>query len=446
MSAFTFAQKGITFKVQDVAISKTALKEELLDSLLKNFSPTIEAQYKTSDSLVFIGKRSFFEGLYEAYAHHRPFILSPDMIWLLISQGFAHHVNLHAEQLRDKFVNFEGKRYLYIKNDSLVKGDPKSPWYSVPPAFVDQISGNILDSNLTNTLVSDFSTTTVNERVASQIAIMETFKSYFNYSVISVTCGIPEITLEGTTDDWKKVQSKAEKLKGYQADWWIEKVLPVLDTIVKTSEGKSVGNFWSNILFETVLPIPKGAICVGPRDFFNGWILKFYPYDNEGGRLSLDKLPIDDLQLLPAELVKVNFDWIVQSSGGEQWAKTPMNFCAGFLGLHQNRNTMALRPEIGWYVSYGDTEIAKNRSVSSDSGFIYNDVAEFPAEILILKKIKKLTINFRELISIPPSIANMTIGTLELNGWYIEDSEVKKLRNLLPNTILIINGARILSY
>jgi hypothetical protein len=39
-----------------------------------------------------------------AYAGHRPVALSPDMIWLMICQGVAHHINANAEQLRPQFV------------------------------------------------------------------------------------------------------------------------------------------------------------------------------------------------------------------------------------------------------------------------------------------------------------------------------------------------------
>ena len=44
-----------------------------------------------ADSLVLrYGTHPFFYGMYEAYASHRPFVLSPDMVWMLISQGFSH--------------------------------------------------------------------------------------------------------------------------------------------------------------------------------------------------------------------------------------------------------------------------------------------------------------------------------------------------------------------
>lgn len=55
--------------------------------------------------------------MYQAYADHRPFVLSPDMIWLLISQGFAQHVNANHESLRKYFVDFSGKQSLVVQSN-----------------------------------------------------------------------------------------------------------------------------------------------------------------------------------------------------------------------------------------------------------------------------------------------------------------------------------------
>ncbi len=43
--------------------------------------------------------------------------LSPDMIWLLISQGFAHYVNAHAEELRPLLVSHDAKKKLNVRDD-----------------------------------------------------------------------------------------------------------------------------------------------------------------------------------------------------------------------------------------------------------------------------------------------------------------------------------------
>ena len=39
------------------------------------------------------GQHPFFKGMIDAFADHRPVVLTPDVIWFLICQGFAHYVN-----------------------------------------------------------------------------------------------------------------------------------------------------------------------------------------------------------------------------------------------------------------------------------------------------------------------------------------------------------------
>lgn len=47
-----------------------------------------------------MGKDAFYQCIVRAYAKHKSITLTPDMIWLIISQGFARYVNAHAEELR----------------------------------------------------------------------------------------------------------------------------------------------------------------------------------------------------------------------------------------------------------------------------------------------------------------------------------------------------------
>ena len=99
-SVSTFAQNGITFKVEKLSKPEELLHlhspNEIYESLIlsdmdiepyeieeKNIKVPyhIIAKSESPDSLVSFGPNSFFNGMYQAYADHRPFVLSPDMIW-----------------------------------------------------------------------------------------------------------------------------------------------------------------------------------------------------------------------------------------------------------------------------------------------------------------------------------------------------------------------------
>ena len=175
--------------------------------------------------------------LYRAYAKHKSVTLSPDVVWLLISQGFARYVNTHAEELRPRLVSHSGKKELIVNtNDDLFSED--ADWPKLIGDFTSQID-QYTKGGIANIITADFSTTGSVERVASQVTLMESVKSYFDYTVIVTVCGIPSITLTGTPEDWQRVLDKTMKLKHYGLDQWIESLEPILKEFVR-ADRKSV--------------------------------------------------------------------------------------------------------------------------------------------------------------------------------------------------------------
>lgn len=55
-------------------------------------------------------------------------MLSPDMLWLQIMQGFAIHVNQNVEKLRKLFVDYEGKKKIVVRRDGFVLGSKDNNW------------------------------------------------------------------------------------------------------------------------------------------------------------------------------------------------------------------------------------------------------------------------------------------------------------------------------
>jgi hypothetical protein len=69
--------------------------------------------------------------LHAGFATHRPVSLSPDIIWLTLCQGFAHHVNANSEALRHRLVDHEGRLTIKVRRDAFVKGSPDNDWPDV---------------------------------------------------------------------------------------------------------------------------------------------------------------------------------------------------------------------------------------------------------------------------------------------------------------------------
>jgi hypothetical protein len=288
----------------------------------------------------------FVASLYIAYADHRPISISPDMIWLLICQGFSTHVNNNIEELRKEFVRFDGKKKLIVQTQSISqefqKGSTKSPWPLAFPVMSDSIS-KYVKSDIHNLYVQSFSTTTYVEKASYEVALLDVMSGYFEYEC-STMCGIPAINIEGTKTDWLKIKKELQHFKGYKIDNWINSLEPIIQQFINASDNKIDTVCWSNIF-------KRKDESGGP--YITGWIIKFFPYINDNNKVTInpyiDKEPKKHFEGLLTNqfnngLSKADFIWNYYGT------KYEMEFLAGFIGIKQDKKTLTLRPEIGWLV------------------------------------------------------------------------------------------------
>ena len=350
---------GFTFHVEDLELIERSFQHSSSYQIANTVVKYNSADYRNGvikssidgDSLISFGTHSFYKGMINAYASHRSIVLSPDVIWLLISQGFAAHVNLNSEELRDKIVYHQGKKTLEVESPrNLILETDKVNWDSIFGEFEKQIRSNT-KNNIADIITADFSTTGITEKIASQITLMESVKSYFEYKVMTLGCGIPDITLTGTPDDWRKVREKAQSLKGYGMDWWIESLDPILKQFVDASQGIIVKEFWMEMVGSVKFRLMGCGIpskdAKNTELRFDGWFTTFYPYDAFGERISGPMTY--NARLLP-EVVETPFIYEIRDYDGTVLAKYDMLLYAGIIGLSEDASTGALKPEIGWMV------------------------------------------------------------------------------------------------
>lgn len=168
---------------------------------------------------------SFIAAVHQAFAEHRPLLITPDAFWMHIAQGFAQHINNNAERLRYQFVNHSSKRELKVVLERLLDNQD---WQKAVELWSKQIDENV-KADIADLMVCDFSTTTAIIRTASQVVMMDALKQYFDYRLYAV-CGIPWITVRGTVDDWKKIRERVEIIGQYDLEWWTNRLLPICDT------------------------------------------------------------------------------------------------------------------------------------------------------------------------------------------------------------------------
>ncbi len=456
ISLNTFGQEGITFEIEKLSKPDNLLflrsSEDIYKSLILkdakisewevkrnkiDFNYNIIAKSLTPDSLVNFGYNSFFYGMYQAYADHRPFVLSPDIIWLLISQGFSRHVNANPEKLRKYFVDFSGKLSLVVEtNDNLLEDSQK--WEDIFPQFTSQISEHT-GKELIQTLSCDFSTTGSIEKVASEITIMEAMEPYFEFVVMYVICGIPEIKLLGTTDDWKKILDKTRKLGDYNLKWWTNELEPVLKEFINASKGNINKRFWRN-MFKYHSKKKYGA-----PQIINGWIVKFFPYDKDGRRNNLKTLNRD--KALPEEIVKVDLKYI--KNDGLQNEEIMLELWAGFIGLEQNPDNFALTPQISWMIKKKDLEQSALHQILESNNIpsatfepaIDLNIINVPENLKKFDVIYSLGLHFKNDVFIPDWLKTKRIGKLFIEG-KISAEEKQKIIDFFPSTELNINGKK----
>ena len=218
------------------------------------------------------------EGYYQSYAKHIPVTVSPDILWMLIVQGFSRHIDQNAEKLRNKFVDFDGQKTLIVDGDEwTIEEITREGWESTFAAFVELIKRNAGDS-MVKIITPTFSTTTPTIQVSSQIAIMSCFKNYFKYIRLYGGCGFPYINLQGTLKDYEELKSKVEKLKGFDIDDWIMELIIIIDKIIETKKGKVDVDFWKNMIKNKETMEPRGSGALTKVENIDGWLLNFYPY------------------------------------------------------------------------------------------------------------------------------------------------------------------------
>jgi len=396
--------------------------------------PCIYSSFRNK-KLCWIGEDVLYKCFVDAYADHRPLILSPDMIWIALCQAFSHHINMNAEKYRSLIVGHSGKKdiIVYSKTDLLQED---ADWAPVMNDFLagvnDDAKGHIAD-----TLVSDFSTTGISERIASQITMMDVVKSFYKFTAIYLVCGIPQITLEGTADDWEKILKKIDLFDKFDLQDWTSQLRPILREFVNASQGEVNASFWKSIVCKYHPKRLRGVSCDSSRQKtskLDGWFLSLFPYDSDGEKI--DSAYFGETNMLP-EIVKVDMNFIKHNPITSEDIKYPLELIAGFVGVEESRDSKALRPKIGWMVKEADSEEDKEEYLKevNESGIISIRVDKVPEILRSLYHIGCLEIEFVGKIDIPDWLSELEIENLHVKGEINPEEEVL-LRQRFPRIII----------
>jgi len=353
---------GVTFKVFPDKKGAKKLETVKAESLMNKCHGLGDRNGQIVKEFGFGEVNGFIHACYRAWSEHYPLELSVDDIWILVLMGITTHVEQNAEKLRPKFVNFKGKKTLSVTNDKLKPGDINNDWDTCVDGWVEMINNNLV----TNRLNVEYSTTTRMAQIVQRVCVMDCCKSFFAYRC-GTCCGFPSVTLRGKKEDWEKLQNDVigavEELclDGLKKQW-----LPALKSVLPKfiecfdQDYKVDKHFWDSM-------VKRGSQGgSGSYSWFSGWFNVFYPYLGSGRSNRFCEAYSNNVNYegRGSNASPATKNW--KSSRGPdvgdfpkgmavapvEWkylgADIPVELKAGFVGVAQDPETLALRPALNW--------------------------------------------------------------------------------------------------
>ncbi|CAI4216869.1 unnamed protein product [Parascedosporium putredinis] len=240
---------------------------------------------------------SFLRGALQAWGQHLHLVIRPEEVWFTILVQMNFYMNTHAEEIRDLFVDHEGKEKISVEDYT---------WYLVLERFQYEIQDRVKTDWLLEWIQPNFTTTTESDRMTANVLMMGLMKAYFDYEG-SIICGLPSVTLLGEKSDWEALYDKLDRLSEFGAEptEYQARLRPILSRTLEQHRGRRGG--W---------------ICGDPPYFLNGWLTGFWYWDASGrefarndygvatydgvtyARVSIERLPVGYAQ---AEFTMLDF-------------------------------------------------------------------------------------------------------------------------------------------
>jgi len=283
-----------------------------------------------------------------AFNQHRPLSLSPDDLLLPLIQSASIFID---EKLSKKtpILNItpgKEKVNLVVRRDDFALGRD-NPWQEIFTTFGEMIKQDIGEENY-KMLRGEFSTTGVHQAAAYDVSLMSACKSHYNYHNMFM-CGIPEIQLVGTEQDWISFKEKALKIAEFmEIPGWKDALGKHIDQIIKSRSDPSKENiaFWCNLY-------RRGHHSGG--EHINGWINLFFPYVRRDANLTLAK-DADNMigkgmfggRNVGSYISSVSWAPVECNDRGN---KVQLTYYAGQVGVKWDCQSMSLSPAWGWCIA-----------------------------------------------------------------------------------------------
>lgn len=366
----------VTFPVDDVKINNKLLPETQAKIALEGkLEQAVLTMHNPKENIVAMNHNAFLSTIHTAYDQHRPLSISPDDIWLLITQGICIHVNKNYDKLKTQLLKSTMQREIVIKDSNLISFQSKD-WRQLIAGLSDSVQ-QYTTTAYHELMIDSFSTSTPKNTTALEITLLESVEKTFSY-IGETGCGIPHIHLLGTKEDWLKIKVKLKSLDLVGMEYWAKELYPIIDEFIHVYNGNVNTRFWQKLYKDVTLY---------NEYYISGWVVKLFPYIKEEQqvkpmRLSKGGYPITEIDYYPNPFLKgekyhcstlttedflegissIDFTLRIVSPRTQDTTLKELKIVAGFIGAKQFQNK-----EIGPYISWAvlDANLSKPKATIS---------------------------------------------------------------------------------
>lgn len=219
----------------------------------------------------------FLDTILTCFAYHLPFVINPEMIRYLLLNGFGKIIENNPSKYK-KFLfksPSKEKEKIHLSRNEFLIDFKNNDWHGLIDEFVFNIKQMTSNKDLIELSTEKLTTTSSVNNIVNNIAVMNCFSSYVQYS-FSTRCGIPEIELWGTVNDWIKIKELIICIGKCELEWWTNNLIPIIDNIIDSIDMKINYDFWKSII---------KCESMSGGDYIDGYLARFFPLNRDGKEL-----------------------------------------------------------------------------------------------------------------------------------------------------------------
>lgn len=210
---------------------------------------------------------NYLELMSSAYSSHYKIEIAPHDLWFIVLSELAAVIKANKEQVRHLFTTSTEKKTIQVDTNDVTKIDLNL----VVTQLRDLVPTDI------GLFVPEFSTHTPESKLACYAGLCDAMKVYYSYE--TRLCGLPELRITGTKEDWLLFHECLEELSKDTllgivpgVKQWLYTVQTIIVEFIHVTGVQAPDiSFWKDVF-------SKNNVGSGGDFVISGWITKLFMY------------------------------------------------------------------------------------------------------------------------------------------------------------------------